>query len=79
MKRCTRCLLASTCEGDLVCDPFLGSGTTVVACLRNRRRFVGIDAFADYVRIAAERAKAEAQKGTDLFVPQLEIQPSLLF
>jgi site-specific DNA-methyltransferase (adenine-specific) len=27
----TRCLLAATCEGDFVFDPFLGSGTTAIA------------------------------------------------
>jgi site-specific DNA-methyltransferase (adenine-specific) len=74
----TRCLLASTCEGDLVFDPFLGSGTTAVACLRNRRRFVGIDAQSDYVNLAIERVKAEVRNGDDLFAPQLEIQPALL-
>jgi site-specific DNA-methyltransferase (adenine-specific) len=63
----TRCLLAATCEGDLVFDPFLGSGTTAVACVRNRRRFVGIDASESYIRLAADRVKAETQLGADLF------------
>ena len=66
----TRCLLAGTCEGDLVFDPFLGSGTTAVACLRNRRRFVGIDADTSYVRLAADRTMSELERGTDLFVFQ---------
>lgn len=38
-----RCLLASTAEGDLVLDPFLGNGTTAVAAAKLRRRCVGIE------------------------------------
>ncbi len=38
-----RCLLASTNEGDLVLDPFLGGGTTAVACVRLKRGCVGIE------------------------------------
>jgi site-specific DNA-methyltransferase (adenine-specific) len=54
-----RCLLASTNEGDLVLDPFLGGGTTAVACLRLRRLFVGLDLNADYLDLAAKRADHE--------------------
>jgi len=61
----TRCLLAATCEGDYVFDPFLGGGTTAVACLRNRRRFLGIDARFSYVQLAIHRTKAEEEKGAD--------------
>jgi len=38
-----RILLASSSEGDLVLDPFLGSGTSAVAALRLSRRVTGID------------------------------------
>jgi len=62
----TRCLLATTCEGDFVFDPFLGSGTSAVACLRNRRRFVGVDATADYVQLAMDRCMAELEQGASL-------------
>jgi hypothetical protein len=34
-----------TREGNLVCDPFLGSGTTGIVCKRLNRRFIGIDIF----------------------------------
>ena len=63
----TRCLLASTCEGDFVFDPFLGSGTTAIACLRNLRRFVGIDTRPAYVSLAVDRSRAEMEKGAGLF------------
>ena len=50
-----RCLLASTNPGDLVLDPFLGSGTTGVAAARHGRRFVGIEMNAAYVETARKR------------------------
>ena len=58
-----RCILAATCEGDLVLDPFLGSGTTAVACLRHRRRFIGVDASGVYAALASERCRAELEQG----------------
>jgi site-specific DNA-methyltransferase (adenine-specific) len=54
-----RCLLASTNEGDLVCDPFLGSGTTAVAAVRLRRRFVGMETDEGYLAIASERVRRQ--------------------
>jgi site-specific DNA-methyltransferase (adenine-specific) len=54
-----RCLLASTNPGDLVLDPFLGSGTTAVACIRLNRRCVGIEMDLRYLDIAAKRADRE--------------------
>lgn len=37
-----RIILASTNEGDLILDPFMGSGTTGVAALKHNRKFIGI-------------------------------------
>ena len=63
-----RCLLASTSEGDLVLDPFLGGGTTAVACVRNKRGCVGIEMDEAHANLAAKRIKAESEKGKgDLF------------
>jgi len=53
-----RILLASSHEGDLVLDPFLGSGTTVVAALRLNRRFCGVDLSADFLLLAMSRTMA---------------------
>ena len=69
----TRCLLAATRKGDLVLDPFMGSGTTAIACLRNGRRVVGIDSFSSYVSLAQDRVRAELQAGADLFAPPLNL------
>ena len=51
---------ASTDLGDAVLDPFMGSGTTGVACVQTGRSFIGIEIDETYYRIA-ERRIAEAQ------------------
>jgi site-specific DNA-methyltransferase (adenine-specific) len=48
-------ILASSSPGDLVIDPFLGSGTTVVAAEQLGRKWRGCDISAEYCRWAAER------------------------
>lgn len=50
-----------TDPGDLVLDPFAGSGTTGVACLRLGRRFIGIEKDETYAKVARERLEAESQ------------------
>ena len=45
-------------EGGLVIDPFMGSGSTAVAAVRLKRRFIGFDISKDYVCIAEKRIKA---------------------
>ena len=44
-----------TQPGDVVLDPFIGSGTTAVAALSLGRRYVGIDTNEEYVRLSEER------------------------
>ncbi len=58
-----RCLLASTSEGDIVLDPFLGGGTTAVACVRNKRGCVGIEMDEAHANLCVRRIKAESEKG----------------
>jgi DNA modification methylase len=57
-------LLASTRPNDIVTDPFCGSGTTGVACLRLGRRFIGIEKDERYAALARERLAAESQGST---------------
>jgi site-specific DNA-methyltransferase (adenine-specific) len=66
-----RCLLASTNEGELVLDPFLGGGTTAVAAVRNARRCVGIEADESHVALSVARIKADARGSEDLFASKL--------
>lgn len=50
-----RIILASTNEGDLILDPFMGSGTTGVAAIKHGRKFVGIDKEKQFVALAEKR------------------------
>jgi site-specific DNA-methyltransferase (adenine-specific) len=50
-----RCLRATTEPGDLVLDPFAGSGSTGVAAIKMARRFVGCEVIEDYAGLARRR------------------------
>lgn len=46
-------------ESDIIFDPFIGSGTTAVACIANNRQFIGIEKDPEYHRLATERVEKE--------------------
>jgi len=50
-----RIVLATTNEGDIILDPFMGSGTTGVAALMNNRKFIGIEKEKEYFDLANKR------------------------
>ena len=52
----------STNEGDTVIDPFMGSGSTGVACLNTNRKFLGVELDENYFQIAEARIKETEQK-----------------
>ena len=54
-----RIILCSTDVGDTVLDPFMGSGTTAVACKQLRRNFIGFELSQKYVDIANKRLSQE--------------------
>ncbi len=56
-----------TDEGETILDPFMGSGTTGVACVTMGRRFIGIERERKYFEIACKRI-SEARRQSDLFV-----------
>jgi site-specific DNA-methyltransferase (adenine-specific) len=55
-------------HGDTVLDPFMGSGTTGVACAKLGRKFIGIELEEKYFDIACKRID-DAYKQADLFIP----------
>ena len=55
-----RCLnVEDDLEGKIVFDPFMGSGTTAIAAIRNKCNYLGIELSQDYIDIANERIKFE--------------------
>jgi len=61
-KLIAKLILASSRPGDVVLDPFLGSGTTSVVAKKLDRRYIGIEIDADYCCLAEKRlALADAQ------------------
>lgn len=51
-----------TQEGDVVLDPFMGSGTTAIACIKNNRHFIGIEITRQYYEVAYDAIKIEKAK-----------------
>lgn len=49
----------STDEGQTVLDPFMGSATTAIACIKEKRHFIGFELNKDYFDKATKRIKAE--------------------
>ena len=54
-----RCVLASTKKDDLILDPFMGAGTTGIACVRTNRGFVGIELDQEHAQLAKTRIQNE--------------------
>ena len=50
-----------TFKGDIILDPFIGSGTTAIAAIRRNRHFIGFETNSDYFKIALERIEKELQ------------------
>jgi len=48
----------SSNEGDVILDPFIGSGTTAVACKELNRNYIGIEINPEYCKIARRRVNA---------------------
>lgn len=49
-------------EGDLVLDPFLGSGQTAIAAIRTNRRFIGYEISPEYADLARHRIDSESDR-----------------
>lgn len=51
-----------TRKGDLVLDPFMGSGTTAIACIKTNRHFIGIEVTPQYNEVACQAIEREKAK-----------------
>ena len=65
---------ASPFEGETILDPFMGSGTTLVACQRMGRHGTGVELDEEYWRIACERVH-KAWQQPDLLIPETRQAP----
>jgi modification methylase len=75
-----RVLLSSTNPGDVVLDPFFGSGTTGAVAKKLGRRFIGIERDEGYIKIAQERiAAVEPASESALQIPNPRQQQRIPF
>jgi DNA modification methylase len=65
-------------DAKTILDPFMGSGTTLVACAKLGRKGIGIELRSDYFEIACRRVE-EAYRQPDLFIapPEKPVQEVL--
>lgn len=62
-----RCIKLFSFVGDVVLDPFLGSGTTLVACAKLGRKGIGVEIDRNYCEIAKQRLISEAKVNQPTF------------
>jgi len=66
---------ASSPEGGVVLDPFLGSGTTAVACILNKRHYVGFEINKEYCEMIKKRINGKSTNNHEIPVwPSLHIK-----
>ena len=63
-----------TSYGQSVLDPFMGSGTTILACEKMGRKGIGIEVNNEYFDIACKRVE-EASRQPDMFIDSPEPKP----
>lgn len=60
-----QCLIEnSTKEGEIVLDPFMGSGTTAIACMRSNRHYIGCEIDPKYYKVTIDRIEREKRTPT---------------
>jgi len=67
----------ATKENDLILDTYIGSGTTMRACLELKRNFIGIEINPEYCEIAEERLKNTPKKLDEIITNQNTIKKKL--
>ena len=61
-----RCIKLFSFVGDVILDPFLGSGTTLISCIENNRKGIGIEIDEKYCELARKRIIKASKKTQDL-------------
>lgn len=59
---CRKLMLLYSKEGDTIYDPFMGTGTTAIACIREKRNYVGSELSPRYIDWAEKRINREHQQ-----------------
>ena len=65
-------------EGDLVLDPFMGAGTTALACIKLNRHYVGIEMMEKYYNLAVEAIEKVNNGNKRVRSPYKQMSPRLL-
>lgn len=58
----TMCIELLSYKDDIVLDPFMGSGTTAIACIKTNRQYIGFELSEDYVNTANKRIENVIQR-----------------
>ena len=61
---CRQLMRIYTKEGDLVYDPFMGTGTTAIACIKEKRLYIGSEISTKYCEYAKQRISINNQQLT---------------
>lgn len=62
-----RCIKLFSFVGDTILDPFLGSGSTLIACIKNNRKGIGIDIDKKYCELAKQRVLSDISQSNFIF------------
>ncbi len=65
-----RIIIANSKENDLILDPFNGSGTTGIACLELKRKYVGIDINQEYLELTKRRYSGLGLSEEEKIIPE---------
>lgn len=65
-------ILSWSNENDLILDPFMGSGTTAVACIKTNRKYIGFEISKEYCDIAQKRINKETEYSLFNFIKESE-------
>lgn len=57
-------VINSSTSGGVILDPFMGSGTTAIACIKGQRHYIGFELNEEYYKNALKRIEAETIQGT---------------